>query len=233
MLRLVKTSCLALFALLVGPEPEGWADTVWNASSLTDRAKWKSFGVENWALDDPIERALPSREAVRDENWRMPSNAGPVSRLKSLIAYAEAGSKGYDAVHVGARIKPPKPPTQMTFGEIRTWVKATPQQPHAIGRYQFIPATLASLIRRSNLPMDTVFSPRVQDHLADFLLHDAGISEFSKNQLSRAKFMDNLALIWAGLPKQNGKSAYHGYAGNRATITIAFYEKQMVQIFGK
>ena len=44
--------------------------------------------------------------------------------------------------------------------------------------------------------------------------------------------MDNLARIWAGLPLPSGKSAYHGYAGNRATITRAFYAEQMGRIFG-
>jgi len=64
------------------------------------------------------------------------------ARLHDLIAQAEAGAMGYDAVQHGAHVKPPKHPTQMTLGEIYAWIRATPGQPHAIGRYQFIPATL-------------------------------------------------------------------------------------------
>jgi len=65
-----------------------------------------------------------------------------VDQLLGLIARAEAGAAGYDAVQHGARIRPSKRPTQMTLGEIYRWIEATPGQPHAIGRYQFIPDTL-------------------------------------------------------------------------------------------
>jgi len=44
--------------------------------------------------------------------------------------------------------------------------------------------------------------------------------------------MDNLALIWAGLPQADGRSAYHGYAGNRATITRTRFEQLFLGVFG-
>jgi len=198
---------------------------------LMDRARWKSFGVENWVEFDPGERRLPSRAPVKKEEWKISRQAPAIAQLKSLIALAEAGSKQYDAVHVSARVKTPKRPTQMTLGEIDRWTRATPGQPHAIGRYQFIPSTLRSLTRRAGYSSGTVFSPQVQDRLADLLLIDAGINRFATGKLSRAQFMDNLALIWAGLPKRDGKSAYHNYAGNRATITRAVFEREMAAIF--
>lgn len=198
---------------------------------LKDRARWKSFGVENWVDYAPHERGLPSRAPVKLGEWKVAREAPAVEQLKSLIALAEAGSKQYDAVHVSAKSKPPKRPTEMTLGEIDVWTRATPGQPHAIGRYQFIPSTLRSLTKRAGLTKNTRFSAQTQDRLADLLLIDAGINAFHKGQLSRAKFMDNLALIWAGLPKQNGKSAYHNYAGNRATITRAFFDSEMKRIF--
>ena len=198
---------------------------------LMDRARWKSFGVENWIEFDPNERALPSRAPVKLGEWKISRDAPSVVQLKSLIALAEAGPKNYDAVHVSAHIKTPKRPTQMTLGEIDRWTRATPGQPHAIGRYQFIPSTLRSLTRRAGYSKTTVFSPQVQDRLADLLLIDAGINRFAAGKLSRAQFMDNLALIWAGLPQRDGKSAYHNYAGNRATITRAVFEREMAAIF--
>ena len=36
----------------------------------------------------------------------------------------------------------------MTLDEIFAWIAATPGQPHAIGRYQFIPDTLRMLVNR-------------------------------------------------------------------------------------
>ena len=200
-------------------------------ASLNERAKWRSFGVENWTEFDPVERAFASRRPVRVDAWDWPANAGTIGQLKSLIAHAEAGRKGYDAVHVSARVKPGKRPTQMTLGQIRTWIRNTPGQPHAIGRYQIIPSTLRSLVARAKLPNSTVFSPQVQDQLADLLLADAGLADFQRGRISRVKFMNRLALIWAGLPQSNGRSAYHGYAGNRATISLRFYKAQMNKIF--
>ncbi|PTX56514.1 hypothetical protein C8N43_1173 [Litoreibacter ponti] len=200
-------------------------------NSLTDRAKWRSFGNKDWLTGDPIERARSGRPQLRTIELSRVGGSTPVARLKSLIALAEAGPKGYDAVHVGARIKPPGRPTQLTLGQILTWIRATPGQPHAIGRYQFIPSTLKVLMRRAKLSQGTRFSPQVQDRLADLLLADAGLAKFQAGRLSRARFMDNLARIWAGLPTGSGKSYYDGYAGNRATLTRAYYDAKMREFF--
>ena len=152
-------------------------------------------------------------------------------KLRSLIAAAEAGRKGYDAVQHGARIRPAKAPTRMTIAEIEAWIRATPGQPHAIGRYQMVPATLRSLVGRAGLSADTVFDARTQDRLAAYLLEDAGYNAFMAGQLGRNAFMDNLARIWAGLPTRSGRSHYHGYAGNAATITRAEFHRHMSAIF--
>ncbi|MEL7124615.1 MAG: hypothetical protein AAGK30_00215 [Pseudomonadota bacterium] len=154
-----------------------------------------------------------------------------VAQLRSLIAKAEAGAKGYDAVQYGAWILPDAPPTQMTLGDIYAWIDATPGMPHAIGRYQFIPPTLRRLADRLDLAEDTMFTPAVQDALADVLLKEAGIKRFTAGALPRHAFMNNLAKIWAGLPNDSGKSHYHGYAGNKATMTWASFDAQMARIF--
>ena len=139
---------------------------------------------------------------------------------------------GYDAVNMGARTQPPARPTRLTVAEVFAWIEATPGQPHAIGRYQFIPSTLARLVEIEGVPLDAPFSPVLQDRLAGRLLAEAGYADFLAGDLSRPRFMDRLAKIWAGLPLQTGKSAYHGYAGNRATISLAAFTRGMEAIFG-
>lgn len=156
----------------------------------------------------------------------------PVARLRHLIAQAEAGRAGYDAVQHGARIKPAKTPTAMTIAEIYRWIDDTPRQPHAIGRYQFIPQTLRRLVNDLGVPTSTRFSPEVQDALADLLLVEAGIRQFKQGTLSRKDFMHNLAKIWAGLPLPNGQSYYDGYAGNKATMSWTYFDGEMARIFG-
>ncbi|MFW2588717.1 hypothetical protein [Sagittula sp. SSi028] len=156
---------------------------------------------------------------------------GPDAQLRHLIAYAEAGMAGYDAVQLGARRLPPKLPTQMTVQEIFQWIYATPGQPHAIGRYQFIPSTLRSLLSRAGVAPTELFSPQLQDHLANILLDDAGYGALMAGKISRERFMYNLAGIWAGLPLPSGKSRYHNYAGNRATISWQTFDAEMTRIF--
>lgn len=156
---------------------------------------------------------------------------GAAPQLLDLIARAEAGPAGYDAVQHGARIRPPGPPTQMTLAEIHEWIAATPGQPHAIGRYQFIPATLRHVTEVTGLARDTRFSAGVQDRLAHVLLEQAGFQSFRSGDLDRRIFMRNLARIWAGLPLPNGNSYYEGHAGNRATMTWDSFETGMARIF--
>ncbi|WP_425342891.1 hypothetical protein [Sagittula salina] len=158
-------------------------------------------------------------------------DGGPVARLRDLIAAAEAGRAQYDAVQYGARTQPPKPPTQLTIADIYQWIDATPGQPHAIGRYQFIPDTLRGLVRKAGLDVGERFSPTVQDRLADMLLEEAGLTAMREGVMTRRGFMNNLAKIWAGLPNSSGRSHYHGYAGNRATMTWAHFDAQMARIF--
>ena len=151
--------------------------------------------------------------------------------LRDLIARAEAGRAGYDAVQHGARIKPLKRPTNMTIAEIFQWIKDTPGQPHAIGRYQMIPATLRSLVKRAGVQTSARFSPAMQDKLSNYLLEDAGITAFTNGAMSRKTFMNNLAKIWAGLPNSSGQSHYDGYAGNKAVISWTWFETEIKRIF--
>ncbi len=187
------------------------------------------FGGANTGLFAPLPaRVTPA--AARP--GLVPTGKTDVDQLLSLIAQAEAGAAGYDAVQHGARVRPPRRPTDMTLGEIYDWIEATPGQPHAIGRYQFIPATLRRVARVRGFGRDVQFTAGVQDVLALVLLEDAGLEAFQRGGLDRRVFMRNLAQIWAGLPLPNGRSYYHGYAGNAASMTWAAFEGGMAEIWG-
>ncbi|MFW8594369.1 hypothetical protein [Cribrihabitans neustonicus] len=162
---------------------------------------------------------------------RAPAAPADAQQLMTLIASAEAGHAGYDAVQYGATRRPARKPTEMTIGEIYAWIDATPGQPHAIGRYQLIPATLRRLVRHQGVSRGARFTPQLQDQLAHQLLEEAGYSDFLQGDMGRKTFMHNLAKIWAGLPTSSGKSYYHGYAGNQATLTWARFDAEMKRIF--
>ena len=190
-------------------------------------------GVEGKSLFAPMPVRVDRSAAPRRRNRSGVAlgRNGPVAQLRTLIAQAEAGSKGYDAVQYGARVKPSGAPTTLTIREIYQWIDDTPGQPHAIGRYQFIPSTLRRLVSGVGVSLDARFTPRVQDQLADVLLQEAGLRRFRSGEMARQAFMNNLAKIWAGLPNDTGKSHYHGYAGNKATMTWASFDAQMARIF--
>lgn len=153
-----------------------------------------------------------------------------VDLIRNLIGQAESRRDGYDAVQHGARIKPKKLPSRMTLAEVFEWIEDTPGQPHAIGRYQFIPKTLRRVVAKLGVPHDQVFTTKMQDRLADVLLAEAGLNRFRNGGLDRTAFMNNLAKIWAGLPNSTGKSHYDGYAGNKASMTWARFDAVMAQI---
>lgn len=120
----------------------------------------------------------------------------------------------------------------MTVAEIFSWIRATPGQHHAIGRFQIIPSTLRYLVEAEGVSGPEVFSPALQKRLALRLMVDAGYHDFIEGRISMPRFQDRLARIWAGLPLANGRSAYHGTVGNRATITRANFDAVMREIFG-
>ena len=174
---------------------------------------------------------LPEKEIAARLDLLRATRVPGIRGLKNLIASAEAGRDGYDAVQYGARIRPTKSPTRMTLGEIYDWIDATPGQPHAIGRYQFIPSTLRRLADRLGAGRAHPFTPEFQDRMAMILLEEAGIMPFMNGKLSRTGFMNNLAKIWAGLPNSSGRSHYHGFAGNKATMSWARFDAEMARIF--
>jgi len=147
-----------------------------------------------------------------------------------LIGRAEAPA-GYDAVQHSATILPPKPASQMTLGEIAGWIRATPNQHHAIGRYQVIPKTLGRVSEALGMTAATPYDRRAQDKIGRYLIMEAGYKDFRAGSITLSHFMDRLAKVWAGLPLANGRSAYHGYAGNRATLTRKDYDVAMASIF--
>lgn len=181
--------------------------------------------AENGLFADP-----PAHEPVYADAPFQGVGGADVIHIRHLIGQAESRRDGYDAVQHGARVKPAKCPTDMTLGEIYQWIKDTPGQPHAIGRYQFIPKTLARVARKIGAQPGHRFTPELQDQLADVLLAEAGLHKFRQGTLPRAAFMNNLAKIWAGLPTSTGKSYYDGYAGNKASMTWARFEAEMARI---
>lgn len=228
----MRCATVSVLAFCVVAAPSSAADLWSHGSSFsaTDaEAGWVRTGFA---------QPEKSREGEQEKGARRPDmsfvpdpKATPIANLRNLIAHAEAGVGGYDAVQVGANVRPTVLPTSMTLDEIRAWVAASPGQPHAIGRYQFIPTTFERLAEATAMSGDRVFDPELQDRWANVLMLEAGYADFVSGQLSPAAFMDNLAAVWAGLPLASGLSAYDGIAGNHATISRVAFTRALTAIF--
>lgn len=93
----------------------------------------------------------------------------------------------------------------------------------ALGKYQIIHPTLATLVARMRLPLATLFTPALQDELAVQLLVGRGYPLWWRKLQSDEMFAHNLSMEWASLPDpyNNGRSHYDGdSAGNHAGRTL-------------
>lgn len=167
-------------------------------------------------------------------------------QLLDGIAAGEAGKDGYDSVVYASRLKPPKPLSQMTFGEVKAWQKATieeqksrgipyEQRSSAAGRYQFISQTLANTQEAAGFSDDDLFSPENQDKLA-LALADSnkhGLTAFKTGKATAAQFQDFLASQWASQKASNGVGLYNhvgsNHAGHSFMSNLQAYESKQTQ----
>ena len=100
----------------------------------------------------------------------------------------------------------------------------------AIGRYQFIRATLQSLAKA--LPLDTKFTPALQDQLAIDLLNTAcHYQNWRRGTISDEGFAHLLSCQWASLPDpQNGGKSHYDHVGpNHAGTSLAAVYAMLVR----
>lgn len=169
----------------------------------------------------PIAQSIKNNAYIGVNSAAMPFIGTPayIRALLNLIASGEANN-GYNSYYSGARVVPRIPISQMTLAEIQQWQnanRAAGTVSTAVGRYQFIQSTFNRLT--ASLPLDTIFTPSLQDQLALVLITQRGLQSFINGTLSVEQFAANLAHEWAALPvNASGQSAYQGVAGNRARI---------------
>ena len=206
-------------------------ERVQTASLFMDRSEKSLFALPPQRSRTRPSLSGPAGPAGPGSQIRFGLTGSHAELIRHIIGWAESNQLGYDAVQYGAKVRPSRRPTALTIAEIFDWIEATPGQHHAIGRYQFIPSTLKRLVGELGVHPRTRFTPDLQDRMADRLLVEAGFETFLAGALTRHQFMNNLAKIWAGLPTNNGKSYYHGFAGNRATMSWAQFDAEMAKIF--
>jgi len=103
---------------------------------------------------------------------------------------------------------------------------------YAVGRYQFIPATLRFAVNASNVSYSDKFTPEVQDRLMAALIvykRPIVISYLQGSHDNLGAALDALAKEWASVEYRNGRSYYRG-GGNRAKIKRSQVAKVLQEI---
>ena len=121
--------------------------------------------------------------------------------LLDYIGSIEA-PKGYGTIFANKQDKLPKPLTEMTLDEVMAaqtlWSKRNGSS--AAGRYQFMRATLKSLMAEMGLRGSLHMTPDLQDLMGFHLLKRRGYLNFVAGELSLKGFALGLAKEWASLP---------------------------------
>lgn len=117
--------------------------------------------------------------------------------------------------------------TDMTIADVLAWQQhyiESGSPSSAVGRYQFLNATLANVTKQAGVSQDTKFTPEIQDKLAIELLKKRGLVAYAENKLTPEQFAHNLAMEWASLPSVTGNrpdaSYYDGDGLNHARVSV-------------
>jgi hypothetical protein len=139
------------------------------------------------------------------------AKGGIEAQLRSAVMVREAPRFKYDSWFGRGSsrgpVSPPKPPTQMTVNEVLEWQNThNPPGPEttAIGAFQIVDQpnarTLSGLVRTMGLTGDELFSPELQDRMADTLMEGRGLSKFKAGKITAKQFAREMSKEWAGLP---------------------------------
>jgi hypothetical protein len=155
-----------------------------------------------------------------DRAAALPAVGPGARRLLDLIARAEGTSgpvrarhgyaSDYDVTFGYGTAEPPgprKPLSQMSIDEARA-LQRTMRGSSAIGRYQFMPATLRGLCARHGLAGDERMDGPLQDALARSLLREKGYDAYGCGAVAAEAVLDGLAQLWASLPDAVGRSRW-------------------------
>lgn len=185
----------------------------------------RKFGIDGWLKEDEPVAGKPASDG-KAVGRIAEGGAGKYAPLLDEIASGESkggafGTSGYDAIYSGAKVKPSKPISQMTVGEVKAYqqqlIKAGSKST-AVGRYQFIKnkGNFAKMAAQAGLKDSDIFDNAAQDKLA---VHYAGgeeqLDQWIKTGNHKA-LTNKIAEQWASQKNTRGVGNYDGDGLNKA-----------------
>lgn len=200
------------------PAPTGYADAYSQAAGLMGAAGIGSIGGRQVGLSGSYGTAGSAR-SVEDRSM---NQYNAYQGILGTIKGAEANKVDpYNSLVYGNNTPKSANLTDMTIAQVMDFQKGMKAAGHAstaVGAYQTIASTLAAAVGRLGLPMDTKFTPAVQDLIAMDLI-DQRAERAARSGLTAESLANQLSKEWAGLASATGKSAYDGIAGNKASVS--------------
>lgn len=207
---------------------------------LGNPGRWKEIEKLNPQLDPRrmqpgtkiiIPKSITSTKIESIEKSKFSGDA--LKALKDEISRKEGGYGSYNRGKSGDTPNPKIDITKLTVGEIMTRqnsVLGRPRDFFAVGKYQFIPTTLASAVadKRTGVKVTDLFSPQTQEKLFIHLLYKqpAVMSYLNGKSNDIDAAINALAAEFASLPMTSGKGKYDGdKAKNKASGGLQRVEK--------
>lgn len=167
---------------------------------------------------------LLTANAAIPQGVRLPVVRNRIAPIADVLAKGEGN---WDSVNRGVAGDTPggiqavtgKSFSQMTVGQVRQLQRQTV---FAVGRYQFIPSTLAFAVEKAGVRAADRFTPEVQDRLllALVVYKRPVVGDYLSGKHDNIEAaLDALALEWASVAWRDGRSYYAGWARNAAHIT--------------
>ena len=229
---------IAFFEKLEGTRPTTTVDGITipdESAPSTDEILKKKWNMLN-NLGDTGKRVRNTILGVTPQDTRFAQEAvgalGEADTSDSLLGAIASGEGGYNSSNQGTsggRIVGSTSSTTIngkqlenaTLGEIMDLQRKG--ELFAVGAFQFIPETLAEVVRKMNLGMDMVFSRELQDDMARHLIFGgrrrvlAGYLRGEHDDIKGAAL--DLAKEWASFPNPDTGNSYYG-SGNKASHSV-------------
>ena len=181
--------------------------------------------LEDMADMDFTSMSAPVGGNYGDTSGEYGATTGGMKGLLGMISKGEGGkgAKGYNRLVYGRGSPKYAPLTNMTLGQVLQYQRGMIARGHAssaVGKYQFIRATLKRTIAHSGLSMGTKFTPAIQDKLAiELLKNDGKMNAYLNGKINADQFERNIAGIWASVAHgSSNRGKYDGDKhGNMAT----------------
>ena len=150
-----------------------------------------------------------------------------IAPLLLLIRNHEA-PKGYNQIWGGIKKEdyPSREITTMSIKGVLDWQDSIDKKyrSEACGGYQFLEDTLRDIYKPAGFNDNTIFTSKIQDNLAIFLLRKRGLAKYVEGKISAETFANNIAKEWASFPVvtgiNKGRSFYAGDGLNKALVSV-------------